>query len=198
MVAHENASHSCWCCFLAKPKNEFQITKYQRAANAKLMLDAPLGQTLFFLVYFFPWVVWLLVWKWKGTAEICCILFVQKLDKKYDGQSTTKPCQRHRFRFFVVDLIAKFLHCTLNKISSKNSFNFGLAHFLEFEDIKKMTEQTYIWGYLLSCYLNGINPNVHYLPSSLLDNFLSNFNHCAHFTVRFTGGGTCYIKKGKK
>ena len=162
----------------------------------ELMLDVPLGQTLFFLCVLFS--LGGLAGSGKEPAEICCILFVQKLDKKYDGQSTTKPCQRHRFRFFVVDLIAKFLHCTLNKISSKYSFNFGLAHFLEFEDIKKMTEQTYIWGYLLSCYLNGINPNVHYLPSSLLDNFLSNFNHCAHFTVRFTGGGTCYIKKGKK
>ena len=109
----------------------------------ELMLDVPLGQTLFFsLCVLFS--LGGLAGSGKEPAEICCILFVQKLDKKYDGQSTTKPCQRHRFRFFVVDLIAKFLHCTLNKISSKNSFNFGLAHFLEFEDIKKMTEQTYM------------------------------------------------------
>ena len=104
----------------------------------ELMLDVPLGQTLFFLCVLFS--LGGLTGSGKEPAEICCILFVQKLDKKYDGQSTTKPCQRHRFRFFVVDLIAKFLHCTLNKISSKNRFNIGLAHFLEFEGIKKMTK----------------------------------------------------------
>ena len=30
-----------------------------------------------------------------------------------------------------------------------------------------------------------------------LSHFMSVFPS-AHFTVRFTGGGTCYIKKGKK
>ena len=102
----------------------------------ELMLDVPLGQTLFFLCVLFS--LGGLAGSGKEPAEICCILFVQKLDKKYDGQSTTKPCQRHRFRYFVVDLIAKFLHCTVNKICSKSGKNSDQPCFSSLDVFVKM------------------------------------------------------------